>query len=141
MCRAHAAVRQLVGGMLEEESVTAIVDTEAGLEHLSRGTARHVDTLVVMMEPYYRALETARRTAELGRELGIARVVAVANKIRDELDRKTVTEYARAHGLEVIGEIPYDDDLRRAEQERKAPLETEARALGGMEQLATALVS
>lgn len=141
MCRAHAAVRQLVGGILEEESVTAIVDTEAGLEHLSRGTARHVDTLVVMMEPYYRALETARRTAELGRELGIARIVAVANKIRDELDRKTVTDYARAHGIEVIGEIPYDDDLRRAEQERKAPLDTRAKALAGMEQLATALAS
>lgn len=141
MCRAHAAVRQLVGGMLEEKSVTAIVDTEAGLEHLSRGTARHVDTLVVMMEPYYRALETARRTAELGKELGIARVVAVANKVRDDLDRKTIEDYARSHGLEVIGEIPYDDDLRRAEQKRVAPLETNAKALAGMEKLAAALVT
>ena len=84
MCRSHAAVRQLLGGILEEDTVTTIVDMEAGLEHLSRGTGRHVDTLVVMMEPYYRALETARRTAELGGELGIDRVVAVANKIRDD---------------------------------------------------------
>lgn len=141
MCRAHAAVRHLVGGMLEEKSVTAIVDTEAGLEHLSRGTARHVDTLIVMMEPYYRALETARRTAELGRELEISRVVAVANKIRDELDRKTVHDYARAHGIEIVGEIPFDDELRRAEQKRVAPLETRAEALAGMERLAAALAT
>ena len=141
MCRAHAAVRHLIAGILEEESVTTIVDMEAGLEHLSRGTGRHVDTLVVMMEPYYRALETARRTAELGHELGIGRVVAVANKIRDDLDRKTVSEYARSHGLEVIGEIPFDDDLRRAEQKRIAPLETSARALDDIGQVATALVS
>ncbi len=141
MCRAHAAVRHLIAGILEEESVTTIVDMEAGLEHLSRGTGRHVDTLVVMMEPYYRALETARRTAELGRELGIGRVVAVANKIRDDLDRKTVSEYARSHGLEVIGEIPFDDDLRRAEQKRTAPLETNARALDDIRLVANALVS
>ena len=141
MCRAHAAVRHLVGGMLEEESVTTIVDMEAGLEHLSRGTGRHVDTLVVMMEPYYRALETARRTAELGRELGIGRVVAVANKIRDELDRKTVSDYAHSHGLDVIGEIPFDDDLRRAEQRRVAPLETSAAALEHIGKVAAALVS
>ena len=45
-----------------------IVDMEAGLEHLSRGTGRHVDALLVVMEPYYKSLETARRCAELGRE-------------------------------------------------------------------------
>ena len=64
-----------------------------------------------------------------------------SDKIRDELDRTTVIDYARAHGLEVVGEIPYDDDLRRAEQQRVAPLDTEAKALEGMERLATALAS
>ena len=140
MCRAHAAVRHLVGGMLEEPEVTTIVDMEAGLEHLSRGTGRHVDTLVVMMEPYYRALETARRTTELGAELEIERIVAVANKIRDDLDRDTVTQYATSHGMKVIGEVPFDDDLRRAEQKRVAPLETEARALEHIGAIAKALV-
>ena len=65
----------------------------------------------------------------------------MANKIRDDLDRTTVSEYARSHGLEVIGEIPFDDDLRRAEQRRIAPLETTARTLGDIGQLATALLS
>ena len=114
---------------------------EAGLEHLSRGTGSHVDTLVVMMEPYYRALETARRTAGLGRELGIGRVVAVANKIRDERDEKTVSDYARSHGFDVIGEIPFDDDLRRAQQRRVASLETSAKALEHISKVAEALVS
>ena len=43
--------------------------------------------------------------------------------------------------LEVIGEIPFDDDLRRAEQKRTAPLETNARALGDIRRVAAALVS
>ena len=62
--------------------MVTVVDMEAGLEHLSRGTDRHVDTLLVVLEPYFKALETARRCAELGRELGIPRVWGVANKLR-----------------------------------------------------------
>jgi len=141
MCRAHAAVRQLVGGMLQEEDIVAVVDMEAGLEHLSRGTGRHVDTLVVMMEPYYRALETARRTVELGRELGVARVAVVSNKVRDELDRQTVAGFAASHGLEILGEIPFDDELRRGDQRRLAPLDTNAAAIGSLEKLVDLLLN
>src|SRR6266542_103235 len=60
MCGAHAAVRHLLGGM-HEPNVITVIDMEAGLEHLSRGTDRHVDTLLVVVEPYVKALETARR--------------------------------------------------------------------------------
>ncbi len=92
-----------------------IVDMEAGLEHLSRGTARHVDTLLVILEPYYKALETARRAAQLGRELGVKRILAVANKIRDEADAAAVREFAAAHDLSIAGEVPLDDRIRKAD--------------------------
>ena len=121
MCSAHAAVRHLLGGLLEEKQVLTVVDMEAGLEHLSRGTGRHVDTLLVVMEPYYKALETARRCAELGRELGIPRILAVANKLRGEEDRGAVRQYAAAHGLQLAGEVPFDAALQQADQRGTAP--------------------
>ena len=121
MCSAHAAVRHLLGGLLAEERVVTVVDMEAGLEHLSRGTDRHVDTLLVVMEPYYKALETARRCAELGRELGIPRILAVANKLRGEEDRGAVRQYAAAHGLQLAGEVPFDAALQQADQRGTAP--------------------
>jgi len=121
MCSAHAAVRHLLGGLLAEERVVTVVDMEAGLEHLSRGTGRHVDTLLVVMEPYYKALETARRCAELGRELGIPRILAVANKLRGEEDRGAVRQYAAAHGLQLAGEVPFDAALQQADQRGTAP--------------------
>ena len=121
MCSAHAAVRHLLGGLLEEKQVVTVIDMEAGLGHLSRGTGRHVDTLLVVMEPYYKALETARRCAELGRELGIARVLAVANKLRGEEDRAAVRQYAAAHGLPLAGEVPFDPALQQADQRGTAP--------------------
>jgi CO dehydrogenase maturation factor len=115
MCGAHAAVRHLLGGMMQATHPLTIVDMEAGLEHLSRGTARHVDTLLVMLEPYYKALETGRRAAELGREIGVKRVAAVANKLRDDADRVAVRAFAAAHGLEILAEVPLDDRIRKSD--------------------------
>jgi CO dehydrogenase maturation factor len=122
MCSAHAAVRHLLAGMLAEARAAAVVDIEAGLEHLSRGTARHVDTLVVVLEPYYKALETARRCAELGRELGIPQILGVANKLRGAEDAAAVRAYAAAHGLGLAGEVPFDEAVSRADLAGEAPL-------------------
>jgi CO dehydrogenase maturation factor len=139
MCRAHAAARQLIHGLLEEEGVVAIVDMEAGLEHLSRGTDRHVQTLLVLLEPYFKALETARRIVELARELGIPRIVGVANKLRDEQDRAAVADYARAHEIEIIAEVPFDDALRRVDREGRAPIDVGGASVKAILSVATAL--
>jgi CO dehydrogenase maturation factor len=114
-------VRQLVAAMLEERGRVTVLDMEAGLEHLSRGTERHVDVLLVVLEPYYKALETARRCAELGRELGLARVQGVANKLRGPEDTAAVRSYAAAHGLCLAGEIPFDEGVYQAERAGLAP--------------------
>jgi CO dehydrogenase maturation factor len=116
-------VRHLIGGIIQAEHPVTIVDMEAGLEHLSRGTARHVHTLLVVLEPYYKALEVGRRAAELGRELGVRRVVCVANKLRDADDASAVRDFAAAHGLTLAGEVPLDEALRRAELAGRAPLD------------------
>jgi len=81
MCGAHAAVRHLLGGM-QELNVITVIDMEAGLEHLSRGTDRHVDALLVVAEPYFKAVETARVFVYLGRGLNIPWVAAVAKMFR-----------------------------------------------------------
>jgi CO dehydrogenase maturation factor len=123
MCGAHAAVRHLLGGMMQASHPITIVDMEAGLEHLSRGTARHVDTLLVILEPYYKALETGRRAAQLGRELGVGRILAVANKIRDEADSTAVREFAATHGIPIAVEVPLDDRIRKADLAGRAPID------------------
>jgi CO dehydrogenase maturation factor len=125
MCRAHATVRGLleafVGGTDRDRVI--VVDMEAGLEHLSRGTARHVSCLLAVMEPYYRSMETARLTCQLGAGLGIARLAVVANKVRDEEDRNAIARYCETHSLPLVGHIPYDTALLEAERSGVAPFD------------------
>ena len=132
-------MRHLIGALLEESTTATVVDMEAGLEHLSRGTGRSVDTLLVTLEPYYKSLETARRCADLGRELGIARVLGVANKTRDEEERAAIREFAAAHGLALAGDIPFDERISKADLAGRAAIdESGSPAITAIERLAVA---
>jgi CO dehydrogenase maturation factor len=125
MCGAHATVRGLLGEAVARAANgrTIVVDMEAGLEHLSRGTGRHVSRLVAVLEPYYRSMETARHVAALAAELGITDVVVVANKVRDDADRAAIADFCRAHGMTLAGEVPYDAGLVAAERLGGAPID------------------
>lgn len=145
MCRAHATVRGLLGELVIRSGVArdVVVDMEAGLEHLSRGTGQHVDRFVAVLEPYYRSMETARRVAALAGELGIADIVAVANKVRNEEDRQAIAEYCAVHALELVGEVPYDAVLLEAERHGTPPLDYApgSPAVRAIQQLASRLAA
>ncbi|MGI9353943.1 MAG: hypothetical protein ACR2PF_02075, partial [Rhizobiaceae bacterium] len=103
---------------------------EAGLEHLRRGTARHVDAMLVVAEPYYRSLEAAARTCSLANELKIPFVRVVANKVRNEDDFAAIESFCSQHDLEIIGSVPYDDSMMEAERQAKAPIDFDPNSAG-----------
>jgi len=100
-----------------------IVDLEAGLEHLSRGTARHVETLFVVGEPYFKSLETASRSFALAKDLGIANVRMIANKVRSTRDEETVRDFAGRHNLPIAAVVPFDDAVVAADERGIALIE------------------
>lgn len=110
MCGGHATVRSLLATALDEHADVAIVDMEAGLEHLSRsgGTLAHADVLVVVMEPTRKSVLTASRTVALAEELGIPCTVAVGNKARDEADFEFFHTACAEAGVRLAGVLPYD---------------------------------
>ncbi len=125
MCGAHATVRGFLGELVTKSPTDydIVVDMEAGLEHLSRGTGRHVSRFLAVVEPYYRSMETARRIAQLAAELGVADVQAVVNKVRNDADREAVRAFCTANGLPVVAEIPNDLTLADAERSGQPPLD------------------
>lgn len=88
---------------------------EASIEHLSRGTLRNVDTLLMITEPYYRSLETLGRMVPLARELGIPHIYAVANKVRSSHDTEAIRRYCAERDIEVIAVLPFDDRVLDAD--------------------------
>lgn len=122
MCGAHAAVRSLLTGMIAEDDRPTVVDIEAGLEHLSRGTARSVDTMLVVFEPYFKSMETAARMGALARELGIPRVYGVANKVTPG-DESDLIAFASAREIDLRASIPRDEIMGTADRRGCGPLD------------------
>jgi CO dehydrogenase maturation factor len=102
-------VRSILGELLDRANDVTLLDMEASLEHMSRGTVRHVEALLVIAEPYYRSLETAARLVPLAHGLGIPHVPVVANKVRGPRDAEAIADFCQRHGMEMIACVPFDE--------------------------------
>lgn len=104
------------------EDVT-VLDLEASIEHLTRGTLRNVDALLVVTEPYYRSLETAGRIVPLARDLAIPRVWVVANKVRTDRDEAAIREFCRRRDFDLLAVVPFDDRVTEADNSGRPVLD------------------
>jgi len=115
---------------------------EAGLEHLTwaGGTLRHVDLLLVVLQPTRKVLLTAERTHRLALELGIPDVCYVASRA-GEGDRERFEAFAAERGGVLLGLIPDDDAVRRADRTAACVIDSapDAASVRAIRQLADAL--
>jgi len=116
-------VRSIVGEIVNGAKEVTVMDMEASIEHMSRGTVKHADVMLVVLEPYYRSLETAGRIVPLARGLGIERIYGIANKIRSTQDEEAVRDYCRNHDLELIAVIPFDENVVEADRTGRAVID------------------
>lgn len=125
-----------------QEADITILDMEASIEHLTRGTVRNVDVLLVVTEPYFRALETAGRMVPLAHELGLERVWVVANKVRGERDEAAIREYGSRHGFDLVAQAPYDEQVVEADRRGQSLIDFDAAApaVQAVERLADVLM-
>lgn len=115
LCSAHAVVSALLGDLDAMPDLVTVVDMEASPEHLSRGTAREANALILVAEPYFRSLEAVKLQARLAAETEIGRVVVVANKCRSDNDFAGISEFCEHHGLDLIARIPWGDEVLDAD--------------------------
>lgn len=108
-CPESSFIKALVGDLVLRRGETLIMDMEAGVEHLGRATARGVDVMLVVVEPGARAVESARRIASMAREIGIADIRLVFNRVRSKRDEKYLL--GELGGMEVSGMLPFTGSL------------------------------
>ncbi len=83
-CGENVLLKSLLSHLFVERDEYVVVDMEAGLEHLGRGTTAYMDALIVVVEPGQRSMQTARQVKSLADDLGVKRVYIVGNKVVDE---------------------------------------------------------
>ncbi len=123
LCSAHAAGAALLADLGNRPDTWTIMDLEASPEHLSRGTARHADVLILVAEPYFRSLEAVRLQARLAAELPNVIIGAVANKLRSPDDALAVSEFIDGLGIPLWGTVPWSDDVTDADRRRMSLLD------------------
>jgi CO dehydrogenase maturation factor len=110
-CPENAFLKSLLGHMMIARQEWVILDMEAGIEHLGRGTALGVDYMLVVVEPNRTSTETAHRIKRLAADIGIRKVRVVGNKVRDPKDEELIRK--NCDGLEIIGFLPLSEQIRR----------------------------
>lgn len=118
-CPENVFLRRLLKHLVIERNEVVIVDMEAGIEHLTRGTTDAVDAFIVVVEPGQRSMLTAETVKTLAQELGIKRVFVVANKVRNAEDLSFIQKGIR--DMEFLGHISYDTTVTEADIKGVAP--------------------
>jgi len=138
-CPESALLKTLMAHLLVGRDEAVILDMEAGIEHLTRGTAGAVDRLIVVVEPGRRSVETAASIQKLAEDLGIKNLAAVGNKVRSDADKAFMR--SALPGFEFLGFIPYDQAITDADLANRSVLTSSPHVTAAVKEIYQALVS
>ena len=123
LCPENALIRTLLYNLFVKRDEVVIVDFEAGLEHLGRGTAKGIDVMLVVSEPSQKALDLSFKIIQLSKKLGIINIYLIANKLIDEQQLDVVNELIKDWDVPLFHTIPYDTEIGKADLKAIPPLD------------------
>jgi CO dehydrogenase maturation factor len=118
-CPENVLLRRLLKHLVVERNEVVIVDMEAGIEHLTRGTADSVDAFIVVIEPGQRSIQTAGVVQDMAKGLGVKNVFVVANKIRGNEDLAFVKKGIGS--MDLAGYISFSHSIMEADIKGDSP--------------------
>ncbi len=119
VCPEHVMLKAILSSLTYRKNDVVIMDMEAGLEHLGRGTAANMDQFIVVIEPGARSVQTYRNVKRLADDLGVKRVRVVANKVRDARDEEFIRGAIPPEDL--LGFVHYNMEIMDADRNGKSP--------------------
>jgi CO dehydrogenase maturation factor len=121
VCPEHVLLKQVISHLIIRREDVVILDMEAGLEHLGRGTTGDMDQFIVVIEPGERSIQTYHKVVQLAADLGIRDVRVVANKVRSQDDEDYIK--SRIPEKDLLGFVHYEPDVAEADRAGKSPYE------------------
>ncbi|OGJ86532.1 MAG: hypothetical protein A2268_15770 [Candidatus Raymondbacteria bacterium RifOxyA12_full_50_37] len=126
-CPENVLIKALVTDLVLHKDESLVMDMEAGIEHLGRATAKGVDILVIVVEPGQRSINAACRIVPMARRIGIKDICVVANKVASAADARYIEQHLS--GADLIGSIPFTEEIRGADRDATSVLSGMAPAL------------
>ena len=124
ICPESALLKSLLTHLLLRRDEMVILDMEAGIEHLGRGTAAAVDAFITVVEPGMRSLETAQAVRKLAEDIGIKKCYVVGNKVIGNEDRKFISD--NLPEFEVLGFISFNPKIIEADRKGVSPYDIDS---------------
>lgn len=137
VCPEHVMLRRIINDLVLHRGDVVVLDMEAGLEHMGRGTTEGMDQFIVVIEPGSRSVQTYKNVKRLAKDLGVKQVHVVANKIRDEKDEEFVKTHIPAEDL--LGFIHYNTEIMDADRQGCSPYDYSKSAVDEIRKIKTTI--
>lgn len=108
-CRENTFLKAMVNSLLLDTKDVVILDMGAGIEHLTRGTSKGVDLMLIVTEAGKSSVQTAKLVERLANDLDITNIKFIANKIRTDKEELFIKEHFNKDQL--LGVIHYDEEI------------------------------
>jgi CO dehydrogenase maturation factor len=119
VCPEHVMLKRIINHLMLRSNDVVVLDMEAGLEHLGRGTTSGMDAFIVVIEPGARSVQTYKNVKRLAKDLGVSQVFVVANKVRSEDDEAYIR--SRIPEEDLLGFIHYNSEVIDADRQGQSP--------------------
>jgi CO dehydrogenase maturation factor len=137
ICPESTILKALMLHLVLQRDEIVLMDMEAGVEHLGRATSGSVDALLIVVNPGSRSRAAATKIKQLGLDLGIKRILVVANRITCEEDKQIIID--AMEGFEIISFIPEMDEVIQADKKGSRPFDDISKAPEALFELAEKL--
>ncbi len=132
-CKENSFLYAVLNELLLDKKDAVIMDMSAGIEHLTRGTSRGVDMIIIVTEPTRVSVQTAKVVQNLASELGVRRIKILANKIRTDKERDFIKSQFSEE--ELLGIVPFDEAVLENSMEEKSGLLGEFGVVPGIDEV------
>lgn len=113
-CPENNVLRRMLTKLLLSKDQVVLLDMEAGVEHLGRGTIAGIDQLLIVVIPSKSSIRTALKVKKLAEDVHIPKISFIGNLVADAEDKEFLIQ-----GLPVppIAFFPDSKAIRTAERQ------------------------
>jgi CO dehydrogenase maturation factor len=122
MCAPNAVVRAMLRHLMVERNEAVVLDLEAGVEHIGRGTAKAVDVLLIVADSNLKSLEIAKHIHEMTTAAEMKQVFLVGNRVMNETQKEAIQSFAEKNDLKILTFVPFDQGIIDADMRGETPL-------------------